>query len=281
MFAMAQARMRGVKIDDKKDVRMRELMEEDSKRGMMALPADALRNQVRRSDPNMTAERIAKFIDGVEQLKRADPLAVLQEGTFDGGEEGGLLNMYKLSPNFELAMYLAQAIGGSIVTDSLLRWEEIQRTIRWRPPRPSLVLEPLSKAVATADFAFPQEIDDILNLDAEGVCRAYAPVLNDAFRYTSRIVQTGEKPNVEAGIAARFTRANKAAQSSLNKRKIETASGRVNCAFPWGGFQDNNVNRLLLMSSSEHHLPSVPMAFYISRPPNEALASIEPKRRSA
>ncbi|CCA89914.1 conserved hypothetical protein (plasmid) [Novosphingobium sp. PP1Y] len=30
-----------------------------------------------------------------------------------------------------------------------------------------------------------------------------------------------------------------------------------------GGIQDNTVNRLLLMPSSEHHLPSVQMAFFI------------------
>ena len=30
-----------------------------------------------------------------------------------------------------------------------------------------------------------------------------------------------------------------------------------------GGIQDNTVNRLLLMSSSERHLSDVPMAFFI------------------
>jgi hypothetical protein len=36
------------------------------------------------------------------------------------------------------------------------------------------------------------------------------------------------------------------------------------CAFPVGGIQENTVNRLLLMSSSERHLPNVPMAFFIN-----------------
>jgi hypothetical protein len=38
------------------------------------------------------------------------------------------------------------------------------------------------------------------------------------------------------------------------------------CAFPLGGVQDNTVNRLLLMSNAERHLPSVPMAFFIKAP---------------
>ena len=40
----------------------------------------------------------------VEQLKERDPLAVLQEGTFVGGEKGGQFNLLKLAPNFEMAM---------------------------------------------------------------------------------------------------------------------------------------------------------------------------------
>lgn len=39
--------------------------------------------------------------------------------------------------------------------------------------------------------------------------------------------------------------------------------------FPPGGIQDNNVNRLLLMSSSERHLPNVPMAFLIEGRPSQ------------
>jgi hypothetical protein len=43
------------------------------------------------------------------------------------------------------------------------------------------------------------------------------------------------------------------------------------CAFPVGGIQDNTVNRLLLMSGSERHLPNVPMAFFIKgRAPRDA-----------
>lgn len=267
MFDMAQTRLRGVRVDPKKDPRLRQLMEDDAKRGMLALPEEALRSQARRWDPEMNDERMQEFMAGVDYLKRSDPLAVLQAGTFDGGEEGGLLNVCKLSPNFELAMYLAQAVGGSIVTDSLHRWEEIQRTIRWRPPRPSLVLLPLSQAVASSEFAFPQQTDDILDLDEQGVCGSCAVPIKDAFHYVSRIEKKGEKPNAEAGIVARFKRGHASAQAALAKRGVEVALGRVTCAFPWGGFQHNHVNRLLLMSSSDHHMPSVPMAFYISRPP--------------
>ncbi|MDX2032894.1 MAG: hypothetical protein SF339_19615, partial [Blastocatellia bacterium] len=266
VFQMAQSRWRGVEVDPDKDPRMKELMREDAQRSLLALPPDALRRQVRPTDLNLDDPEITKFTRGVEYLKRADPLAVLQDGTFDGGTGGGLMSMSKLAPNFEMAMYLAQAIGGSIVTDSLIRWEEIQRTIRWRPPRPALTLQQLSRTMKSAEFAFVRAPTDILDVSDAGTCSGYATVMKEAFRYASHIEKKGEKANFEAGIAARFSRTHAAAQKAITKTGVEVARGLVSCAFPWGGFQDNTINRLLLMSSSEHHLPSVPAVFYISRP---------------
>jgi hypothetical protein len=48
--------------------------------------------------------------------------------------------------------------------------------------------------------------------------------------------------------------------------QADVKKAQVLSMFPKGGIQDNTVNRLLLMSSSEHHLPNVPMAFYINSP---------------
>jgi hypothetical protein len=57
-----------------------------------------------------------------ERTREMDPLAVLQEGSLEGGKGGGQMNMFKLVPNFEMTMYLAQATGACIVTDSPFRW---------------------------------------------------------------------------------------------------------------------------------------------------------------
>lgn len=43
----------------------------------------------------------------------------------------------------------------------------------------------------------------------------------------------------------------------------ESLSAKIQAALPAQGIQDHTINRLLLMSSSEHHLSSVPMAFFI------------------
>jgi hypothetical protein len=90
--------------------------------------------------------------------------------------------------------------------------------------------------------------------------------MRDAFKYLTRLEERGPKPNVEQGLAGRFARIHSAAQAVLEKMEVEVKKAQVLSMFPKGGIQDNTVNRLLLMSSSEHHLPNVPMAFYINSP---------------
>ena len=68
---------------------------------------------------------------------------------------------------------------------------------------------------------------------------------------------------MEQNLTARFARAHGSTQAIIRKEVTDVTVARVSCALPTNGIQDHTVNRLLLMSNSEHHLPAVPMAFYI------------------
>ncbi len=94
--------------------------------------------------------------------------------------------------------------------------------------------------------------------------------MRDTYKYLTRYAERGAKPNVEQNLAARFARAHIGIEKHFGTKKIWANPGRIQCIFPAGGIQDNNVNRLLLMSSSEDHLPSIPMAFYMT--PDEPIA---------
>ena len=83
--------------------------------------------------------------------------------------------------------------------------------------------------------------------------------MRKVFRYLSIVSANGPKPNVEANLLAEFKRVH-AATISTAKRP---PNAQVLGLWPADGIQDNSVNRLLLMSSSEHHLPSTPMALFI------------------
>jgi hypothetical protein len=117
MMHMATARAAGMTMNLHDDPRLQKLTEEDAKRSMMLLAPDALRSQLRRAVPELEGERLDQTLKYVDLLKQRDPLAVLQEDSLAGGKKGGQFTAMRLAPNFEMAMYLAQATGSCIVTD--------------------------------------------------------------------------------------------------------------------------------------------------------------------
>ena len=266
MFGMAEERMAGIKLDPDKEPRLKQFMRDDFERGLWALPPDALRNQIRKALPELDDADLGDVVAAIEKRRISDPLAVLQEGSLDGGRDGGLLNLFQLSPNFEIAMYLAQATGACIVTDSTMRWEEILRAIRPRRDKPKTTLEALADGMRRADFSFPIDMENILTLSGSPKFAAYDGLIREAFRYAKDVDKRGAKPNFEMQLASQFGKVHAVAQELIAKDDVPAIKGHFSCAFPWGGIQDNTINRLLLMSSSEHHLQSVPMAFYVERP---------------
>jgi len=109
-----------------------------------------------------------------------------------------------------------------------------------------------------------------VRLARDGALAAYPKLFGDVFGYLASVAERGPKPNFEDGLAARFARFHSRAQAALQKRGEPANEGRMSCVFAPTGIQDNTINRLLLMSSSEHHLPMVPMAFYVQRPDTKA-----------
>ena len=162
-----------------------------------------------------------------------------------------------------MAMYLAQATGSCIVTDSFFRWSEVRRAIRQQTGALHTGLAILAHNIESSIFVFPQDVADIAAFASSKSFAAYPALMRDAFKYLSNIENRGPKPNWEAHLNARFVKAHAPAQATIAKARVPAKRGRISCVFPPGCIQDNSVNRLLLMSSSERHLPNVPMAFFI------------------
>lgn len=262
MMSMAEARARVMRLDPDKEPRLRKQMEEDTRRSLMLMPPDALRRQLRKLNPEMSDEEIEATMRFAERKRELDPLAVLQDGSFEG-EEGGQMTMFKLAPNFEMTMYLAQATGSCIVTDSPFRWSEVKRAIRRKVAVATPGLARFSEEMKAAKFAFPQNVTDVVNHALMRTCGGYPDLFRDLLGYLSRLEERGAKPNREAQFAGRLTRIDAAAQAAIKKSAVASKQGRISCVLPPEGIQDNTINRLLLMSSSERHLSSVPAAFFI------------------
>jgi uncharacterized protein YchJ len=263
MLHMARARSGGTKIDSHTDTHLKELAKQDFRRSIMLLPRDALRSQLLKASPDLDKINLEEALRGIERLKEHDPLAVLQEDSLAGGKKGGQFNVMKFAPNFEIAIYLAQATGSCIVTDTLFRWNEIKRAIHQGVERSNTNLSALTHSIEGSVFAFPQNVADIETLASDKTFASYPALMRDVFKDLSKLDDRGPKPNVEGHLAARFGRAHLPAQAAIKKARIPIKEARISCLLPPAGIQDNTVNRLLLMSNSERHLPSVPMAFLI------------------
>lgn len=263
MLAMAKSRSAGLHLDPSKDPRGTELMKKDCERAIWSMPHDVLRLHMLKASPGMSDAELDDALKGLEALKESDPLAVLQEHDLPVGEEGAQMNMMTLAPNFEMAMYLAQATGSCIVTDNPYRWEELSRAIYKPLQKTEMLLPELARRMTGSTFGFIQNADDIVSFANNPIFVGYATLMRDAFSYLLSLRGRQRKPNWEEHLAARFTRTHASAQKVLKKARVDLKQARISCTAPLGGIQDNTVNRLLLMSSSENHLPNVPMAFFI------------------
>lgn len=269
MMRMAEARSTGLRFDPGSEPRLQRQVEEDSRRSILLMPPDAMRRQIRKLLPHLDEKQVELAMQYSERKRELDPLAVLQQGSLEGSKDGGQMNAVRLLPNFEIMMYLAQATGACIVTDSPLRWTEVQRAIRRRYKAATPGLAPLVADIERSKFAFPQDVTDVVAAAMNKTGAGYPELLRNLFKYLSNLEERGAKPNREAQFVSRFAREHAAAQDGFAKSGKHSKNGRISCVFPPGGIQDNSVNRLLLMSSSERHLSGVPMAFFIE--PNDEL----------
>ena len=261
MMKMAEDRAGLVGFEVDEDPRLKKLAIEGLKRDLLALPDEAIIAELRRDKPGIGAEEISDLLVGRRILRERDPLAVLQDGIV-GASDRGQLHIMKLAPNFEIAMYLAQATGAAIVTDSPHRWQELKLAIRPRFGPLVAALDGLAAVISRETFLFSRDPVMTAKIGIAGAHANYPALFKDSFRYLARLRDSDRKTNWEASAAARFTRLHRS-QGELEKAGVPIGRARISCAFPARGIQDNTINRLLLMSSSEQHLPSVPMAFFI------------------
>ena len=262
---MAEQRAGGIQITLRGEPRLRHLVRVDEMRDLLMWPAEAQERRLRKSFPELDDAGVAEMRAEIDRLKEEDPLTALQDNIFGGGEEGGQMRLMQMVPNFEMAMYIAQATGASIVTDSAYRWQEITRAARPRANAPPARLRELAAEIADAEFLFPYDSDRVVRLARERTLDVYPRLFGDVFHYLANVAERGTKPNFEKGLLAKFAKSHAAAQRTLGKRGEASNEARISCVFAPTGIQDNTINRLLLMSSSEHHLPMVPAAFYIQR----------------
>ncbi|MBB3428303.1 hypothetical protein FHT85_005328 [Rhizobium sp. BK312] len=256
---LAERRVKALQLTAEDYAALSEHARQDTRRSIMSMSEDVMIAQLRRQNPALTDDDLAVEMRMLQHMKEADPLAVLHTGPEVQGERGGQFSAMKLSPNVEMAMYLAQATGASIVTDSPLRWRELATTIVKELMLATSALPEFARACERSTFRFPTDVQQVLRLGDSGAMSGYPSLMADTFKYLQNKENGRPKSNVEASLTARLGRLQPARELSQSG----AISRRVSAIIPTGGLQDNTINRLLLKSSSERHLANVPIAFFI------------------
>jgi hypothetical protein len=265
MMTMASVRAGRLKFEISDEPRMEELLRDDHRRALLALPDKGLRSQMAQAVPPGERIKLDELMPHIGQIRDDDPLAILQEGALEPGT-GGQYQLIKMAPNFEIAMYLAQATGAQILTDSKHRWLELNAALNRRYEGTSPTLQALAAEVQSAPLAFPSWWRDVLGFREMPEFLEFRSVIRGTFDYLKAQKAESAKPNFEAHLAARYSRRSAATLKIIQKAGVPHSIGRLRSVLRTGGFQDNSVNRLLLMSSSNCHLPWVPMALFVDRP---------------
>lgn len=258
MFRMAKDRSTGLPPEVMKDDRIDAFAKADGERALQAMPREFWESKMRQRFPRLDARQIAAVLTHLEERREADPLAILHRDPIAPGRGNGLLNMMSLSPNFEIALYLAQLTGASIVTDSTARWREIERATFWKSPK----LPYLAKTLSAAPIDLPQSAAHTLELSEARQFMGLPRLMQRAAQIA--LASAPAKPGAEQRLASSFERQRSQARASLSRSRTPARRAQLTAAVPIGGIQDNTVNRLLLMSSSERHDAAVGMAFFVS-----------------
>ena len=263
MWHMARARTSSAPRNPRHDSRIYELMKRDAQSGLLLMSDGQFRSQIKQVFPDMAEDEIQSTIAHRRSITENDPFAVLQPDSLGGGKDGGQLILTKLMPNYEIAMYLAQATGSFLVTDSEDRWREISVATKWSGTHPGLAK--VGHKIDNSTFRFLQNPQDTLALIQRDGVKELPSFLGGLYQYLNKANAGKALPNFEAQLVGKFAQAYDVSQSATRNAELPAIVADILCAFPKGGIQDNNINRLLLMSSSENHLRNVPLAFYIRR----------------
>jgi len=262
MMAMARNRSRTIKFGPSDDPRLEAVMQEDMRRMMLNMPNDVLAERMLEMAGDGEPIGMDNVAALIEQMKVEDLLAILQD---DSLTSGGQFEIMKMAPNFEMAMYLAQVTGAQILTDSPFRWRELEAALGRRHIETTPALIQLQREISSTPVEFPVVHQAISYVLDDTSFHGMESIFRAAFAYTAARNADNLKPNFEAQLAARFRRQRDSMKSSIARTKVPTVAARLTTAFRFGGFQDNTINRLLLITGSQHHLHSVPMATLIER----------------
>ncbi len=253
---LAQQRSEGIRISERDTDMMKRLHEEDFKQTLCMLPKASQESMARRADPKAPEEYVQYYLKHLEKMREENPLVLLRDDVFEGGEDGGQLTPYQMAPNFELMLMIAQATGAFVVTDSHHRWEELQYACH----RDAGIVRSRAPKVMEHVFETARPVcEDLMGADAmlaDGKLqrhRKWVEMLNDG-------LSVADAPLPEDKLIDEFDRATSDVERQFGDNGSSGLAGRFRYLAPAGGIYHNNVRRLMVRSGIDDRPDRISLA---------------------
>ncbi|HAS8622697.1 TPA: DUF4238 domain-containing protein [Vibrio vulnificus] len=235
MMGMARDRARPDEIICEQDRRLYlRLSTEDLLNSIAMMPRGA-KIQLLMHQFGLTEEMATESISELELHAEASPLMMLQQ--MNAGE-GGQFMQFRMGPNYEMALFVAQVTGSVIITDSNSRWREL---VSAQHREQGIINYPWNDALSQLS-SIPIDYQFLETLQKS---QRHFAIARNLIQTADRMV-LGDDRDV-----AKLTRLAGQARELVDQLgqvndQLVTSSFKV--LSPEGGFYDTNVQRLLAQS---------------------------------
>lgn len=260
-YAMELAQERAA--DAKPSSRDRQLFEQiqkdDMNRMLSMLPREAQERMARKADPDAPEEYIEYFLKHMQAVRENDPLVLLRERVYDGGESGGQFITFLMAPNFEMLLLVAQATGAFVVTDSHHRWDELQAATHREGGVVISRIPRLADHAVSAPLPLKDDLTCVKEMLRAGKLGAHRKWIEGL---QTKLSDQDASVN-EADMIARHNMATEAVRKDLQGGADAGLRARLHYAAPVGGIYHNHVPRLMVRCGIEDRPDRIPLAVLV------------------
>lgn len=272
----AEKRRDSIQLDEKSFKEVEKLYSDDFKRTLFSLPDDKLRGLIKQYSPEMSDEELSKLVDYIKRVKPQDPLADLNPSK--SIEKWGQMMLSRITPNLEMSLFLAQAMGAMIITDHPYRWTEICSSIPyyfgitqnpWKPFEISLKDFPIKFPMITDQRVHIEEIyKSEYHSMKETLKRLWYLSINNN-EISDIQIKNLKKDFVSAqeqmsNAIEKLIQKNSQTSNSSGFRQPFRVDAKLNFKLAPSGHVNNIVYRLLAsFAGHEKYLKSLPLSMYI------------------
>jgi hypothetical protein len=253
---MAEERTANWKPDEKSKKRFEVLARDDFQRHLLQLPERSLAHFIKRGMPGATEAEIEKVIAYSNSRRESDPYALLQ--AFEPGEAGAQF-LYVKGYTLESAMFLASLTGSAIYTNLEAHWHQLNSCARQAGEQPDQMWAPMVNELQKINFPIDLKADTLHAYLNNGQFGNMKVVLR---RLMNMVQQPGPSSQGQE-LAQQLAKAAKTIEKELVKTSKTRLIGRIELSVPEGGFERNEVRRLLLSFGRVKQTQPIPLVMFV------------------